>query len=177
MLTTSNGATTAAFAYLFNHCAHGGCWTTSEERTFLNRGDFIGYYKEACGGGDSYACKALVVASEDGAWGKVAAVNLSVNAKFAGLDLTDEVRNSIKIDLARGYANLLLSSADQAVTPTADEITKMHWKVFANYGLPASAFTATPMGNTSFTGKAWNWLIGPVGQSWGPSWCTGTCKP
>ena len=47
-----NGAVTGAFGYLFNYCAHNRCWTTLEERAYLNRGDFLGYYSKACEGGD-----------------------------------------------------------------------------------------------------------------------------
>lgn len=172
----ANGAMSAAMGYLYNKCSHEGCWTTSKEKGFLNQGDYLSYYGEACGQGDSYACKAYSVAAEEGVWGKVAQGNLHFRAALSGVELTSGVKDGIRLDLARSYAALLPNNASHAVFPTAEGITKFHWEVFDRYGLPSSAFTATPTGNTSYFGKAVNRIIGPIGQTWGPAWCTGTCK-
>lgn len=144
----ANGATTAAFGYLFNHCAHNGCWTTAEERAYLNRGDFRGYYTEACRGGDLNACRFYGIATgeEPGPSAVLRKALLANGYSFA--ETNTLVQSTIPLNLANDYANLLPQSEAAAAFPSAQAITRYHWTEFGKYGLPPSTFGGTPFGNS-----------------------------
>lgn len=143
-----NGAQTAAFGYLFNHCAHNGCWTTSEERAYLDRGDFRGYYTEACRGGDLNACRFYGIATgeEPGPSAVLRKALLANGYSFA--ETNTLVQSTIPLNLANDYANLLPQSEAAAAFPSANAIRDYHWTEFSKYGLPPSTFGGTPFGKS-----------------------------
>jgi RHS repeat-associated protein len=167
----ANGAVTAAFGYLFNYCAHNGCYTTSQERAYLNNGDYLGYYKLACAGGDTYACSAYHIAADDNLAGQVATDRLIDALKAAGDDYSAQTLNTIRLDLADAYANYLPQSGANPAWPTTLGISQLHWNVFGQFGLPPSTFGGTPFApylapfTANITGK----------YIW-PQWCGSICK-
>lgn len=171
-----NGFTTAAFGYLFNYCMHDGrCFTTASEDAYLNRGDYAGYYKAACGGGDGYACQAGDIAGGKTLPAMVTTARLTVFAADAGVVMTPEALNKIRLSLARGYADYLGNSADTAKVPSAMSIAKLHWDVFGTYGIPPRAFGGTPLG-TMTPGGTWYTKQYPAFIGGGTGWCP-TCAP
>jgi RHS repeat-associated protein len=144
----ANGATTAAFGYLFNYCTHNGCWTTPGERAYLDRGDFRGYYTEACRGGDLNACRfyGIGTGEEPGPSAVLSKALLANGYSFA--ETNRLVQSTIPLNLANDYANLLPQSEAQAAFPSAQAIAGYHWTEFGKYGLPASTFGGTPFGKT-----------------------------
>lgn len=165
-----NGAVTAAFAYLFNECLHGKCWTTEGERSFLNKGDHLGYYRKACEGGDKYACSAYSIAANDNAAGRIATGRLVNALERAGVDSSEKTLNEIRLKLATSYANYLPDNASVAMQPVDMDIAQIHWSVFQEYKVPPSAFGGTPFG-AEVANK-----FGTIGAKglW-PAWCT-ICK-
>jgi len=141
-------------------CNGKGCWTTAGERSFLNKGDYLGYYQAACSGGDAYACFAQHIAADDNLWGHLA-TNRLTNAleKYASdsKQCIDEsaILKQIRTDLANSYANYLPLSEDKASFPVAEEIAKFHWDVFAKFGLPSDTFGGTPFGKTPVLPSLW----------------------
>lgn len=128
-----------------------GCWTTPEERNILNSGDYLGYYRAACVGGDAYACFAQHIAANDNLWGNLAtnrllsALELQANAAEQCIDESADL-SQIRTDLANYYANYLPSSENQAYWPVAADVAQFHWEEFAKFGLPPSTFGGTPFG-------------------------------
>jgi hypothetical protein len=159
------------FVYLFNDCAHNGCYTTSQERAYLNNGDYLGYYKLACAGGDTYACSAYHIAADDNLAGQVATDRLIDALKAAGDDYSAQTLNTIRLDLADAYANYLPQSGANPAWPTTLGISQLHWNVFGQFGLPPSTFGGTPFApylapfTANITGK----------YIW-PQWCGSICK-
>jgi len=144
----ANGAVTAAFGYLFNRCAHNGCWTTQEERAYLDRGDFRGYYTEACRGGDLNACRFYGIATgeEPGPSAVLRKALLASGYSFA--ETSKLVQSTIPLNLANDYANLLPQREAAAAFPSAGAIRDYHWAEFDKYGLPPSTFGGTPFGKS-----------------------------
>jgi hypothetical protein len=142
----ANGAVTASFGYLFNECGKGGCWTTPEERALVDRGDFLGYYMKACGGGDQQACFFYGVASREYPFPAATLLQRLVDAGYPHPLANYLVETVIPDNLARAYANYLPQSQDQARFPLASDIAQYHWDEFAKYGLPPSTFGGTPFG-------------------------------
>lgn len=142
----ADGAVTAAFGYLFNYCAHNGCWTTPQERSFLNRGDFLGYYNAACEGGDLYACYAYGVAAGTNPGPDAALRQGLFNNGYSLAEINALVTQTIPLDLAEDYANYLPQNENQALFPSASAIAQFHWSEFAIWGLPPSTFGGTPFG-------------------------------
>ncbi len=143
-----NGAITGSFQYLFNHCAHNGCWTTKEERAYLDRGDFRGYYSKACSGGDLNACRFYGIATgEEPGPSAVLTKALIVNG-YSFAETNSLVQSTIPLNLANDYANLLPQSEAAAAFPSAQAITRYHWTEFGKYGLSPSTFGGTPFGNS-----------------------------
>lgn len=132
--------------YLFNECGHGGCWTTSDERATLDKGDFLGYYPKACEGGDLNACFFYGVASGANPGPGVALRQGLINNGYSVDQAYSLVKTTIPLDLATDYANLLPQSADQAVFPSAQGIAGYHWSEFRKFVLPPSTFGGTPFG-------------------------------
>ncbi|QRN54979.1 RHS repeat-associated core domain-containing protein [Dyella caseinilytica] len=164
------GGQSSTYAYVGNNplirtdpkglaCNGQGCWTTPNERRYLEGGDYLGYYGAACSGGDSYACFAQHVAANDDFMG-----HLATNRLSDAIDVEAErnhqcsdkqaILNQIREDLANAYANYLPSSEDQARWPVAEDVAAFHWAVFAQFGLPPSTFGGTPLG-------AWAGVIAP----------------
>ncbi|MBI5438498.1 MAG: hypothetical protein HY936_06070, partial [Nitrosomonadales bacterium] len=143
-----NGALTAAYGYLFNKCGHNGCWTTKEERAYLNRGDAPGYYSKACSGGDLNACRFYGIATgKEPGPSAVLTKALIVNG-YSFAETNSLVQSTIPLNLANDYANLLPQSEAAAAYPSAQAITRYHWTEFGKYGLPPSTFGGTPFGNS-----------------------------
>jgi RHS repeat-associated protein len=146
--TFANGAETAAFEYIYNFCTHNGCWTTRDERTLLDKGDFRGYYSKACAGGDLNACFDYGVASGQNP-GPANTLSHALLSQGYGLEVTNDlVKSVIPLNLANDYANLLPQSESQAAFPSAQAIASYHWSEFAKYGLPPSTFGGTPFGKS-----------------------------
>jgi len=144
----ANGAVTAAYNYLFNYCNHNGCWTTKDERAFLDRGDFLGYYSKACEGGDLNACGFYGIASgERPGPSEILMKGLIANG-YSFSDATKLVQSTIPLNLANDYANLLPQSQSQAAFPSAQAITDYHWTEFDKYGLSPSTFGGSPLGKS-----------------------------
>ena len=142
-----NGAVTGAFGYLFNYCAHNKCFTSSDERAFLNRGDYLGYYAKACEGGDPYACQAGEIAKGQSPIAQATTARLQMYAvDNLGREFTAAEMNDIRLKLATSYADYLGPSLASGKWPTALDISVIHWQVFGSYGLPPSAFGGTPFG-------------------------------
>lgn len=140
-----------------------GCWTTSQEQTLLNQGNFLGYYQTACAGGDAYACFAAHVAANDTFWGHRAtnrlidALNKSAVAHHECIDIPTAL-NHIRLDLASDYAHYLPKSESKARWPNANDVAHFHWQEFAKYGLPRSTFGGTPFGGSPwFAHTIVNW--------------------
>ena len=168
----ANGAMTAAFGYLFNYCEHNRCWTTSEERALLNRGDYLGYYRAACNGGDPYACQAADIAAGESPVAKATTERLQNFAKQSlGRELTADELSAVRLDIAKGYAAYLGSSEAGGKWPSALAISAQHWAVLDRFGLPPAAFGGTPFGSTFaiiFGPSFYKEYPPPVG---GPGWC------
>ena len=139
-------------------CNNTGCWTTLSERQHLNGGDYLGYYKAACAGGDRYACFAQHVAANDTLYGHVATNRLSsaLNSKHCVVDEAG-ILNQIRTDLAKEYANYLPSSQDNARFPSATDVAVIHWDVFQKFRLPPETFGATPFGLSPNPKYIWYW--------------------
>jgi RHS repeat-associated protein len=144
----ANGAEVAAFSYLFNYCAHDGCWTTKEERAYLDRGDFLGYYSKACEGNDLNACFFYGVASGQRPGPSDTLLRGLLDQGYSFADASKLVQSTIPLNLANDYANLLPQSEAQRAFPNAQDIAQYHWDEFAKYGLPASTFGGTPFGKS-----------------------------
>ncbi len=168
-----NGAITAAFGFLYNACQHDkGCWTTAEEKGYLEKGDYLGYYSKACSGGDTYACSAYHIAANDNLAGHMATTLLVQGLEGQGIiDKLAVTLDEIRIKLANAYANYLPQSEKDARWPVALDIAEFHWSVFGKYGLPPRTFGGTPFG------KDFALKYGVTGASkdmW-PHWCP-DCK-
>lgn len=159
---------TAAFGYLFNECQHGKCWTTSEERALLDRGDYSGYYSKACAGGDPYACAGgSEISAGESAMAQFTTLRLQLYSLVdTGRFLTNVQMESLRLDLAIGYAKYLGYNKSSGVWPTKIGIAEMHWEVFPRYGIKQpSAFGGTPFGRN---GGIWFADRYPNFQ---PGWC------
>jgi len=143
-----NGAQTAAFQYLFNYCAHDGCWTTKEERAYLDRGDFLGYYSKACEGNDLNACFSYGVASGQRPGPSDTLLRGLLDQGYSFAEASKLVQSTIPLNLANDYANLLPQNEAQRAFPNAQDIAQYHWDEFAKYGLPSSTFGGTPFGKS-----------------------------
>lgn len=142
-----DGAVTGMAGYLLNACMHGKCFTTSEEKTLLENGDYLGYYELSCGSGDPYTCQAADIAKGQS---PIAAGTTERLQAFAvdnlGRELSGDEITKIRMELASGYANYLGYSEATAKWPSALDISVIHWKVFQQFGLPPSAYGGTPFG-------------------------------
>jgi hypothetical protein len=155
-----NGAEVASFMYLFNYCSHNGCWTTPEERAYLDRGDFLGYYSKACEGNDLNACFDYGVASGERPGPSATVLQGLLANGYSFADANRLIQTTIPLNLANDYANLLPQSEAQAAFPNGQDIAQYHWDEFAKYGLPPSTFGGTPFQGTSF-GRTFG-LEGPI---------------
>jgi hypothetical protein len=137
-----------AVEYLFNACGKGGCWTTDEERAASSAGNWNKYYSTACSGGDTYACSALNVASDNGLLSHV--TNLRLEAYLVAGGMTSPMAvgyamENIRVDLAKayvGYLDSLGATAQNPQFPTRAGITDFHEQVFSKYGA-SGAFGGT----------------------------------
>jgi RHS repeat-associated protein len=173
--TFANGATTAAYGYLFNECtSKGKCFTTDKEKSLLAKNDYLGYYAEACGAGDTYACQAHKIAEGKTIPAIITTARLSEYLYDANREtlVRDDLKN-IRIDLAHAHANYLGYSLATAKELSAIAIAEYHWKVFSKYDVPPRAFGGTPFGTLGYTmfEKKYPFFIGG-----GTGWCP-KCKP
>ena len=142
-----------------------GCWTTPQEASLANNGNYMGYYKLACAGGDAYACFAQHIAADNNFWGHMA--NWWLNRALRNhAEKTRQclnksaIKDQIRKDLAWDYANYLPNSEDQARWPTVQGVEQFHWGEFAKFGLAPSTFGGTPFGSG----------VGPViPEAWCPN--------
>jgi RHS repeat-associated protein len=141
-----DGAVTGAFGYLFNACSHAGCWTTGDERALLDAGDYLGYYSQACEGGDLNACYFYGIASGENPGPQATLRQGLINLGYPLQAVPYLVEKLIPLDLANDYADYLPQSEDQARFPLASDIAQFHWDEFSNFGLPPSTFGGTPFG-------------------------------
>jgi len=142
-------------------CVQGvGCYTTPEESSAADSGNYNKYYQLACAGGDAYACFAQHVAANDNLDGHLATwwLNraLDEHAEESKQCIDKEgVMEQIRKDLANAYADYLAQSQDKASWPTVNGVTQFHWNEFAKYGLPPSTFGGTPGGSTPVWSGHW----------------------
>ena len=142
-----------------------GCWTTPQEASLANSGNYMGYYRMACADGDAYACFAQHIAANDNFWGQLATSRLLDALRKREKDTNhciDETKalDQIRKELAKDYAKYLPNSRNNASWPTAEGVAQFHWGEFANFGLPPSTFGGTPFGPA----------VGPVlPQIWCPN--------
>jgi RHS repeat-associated protein len=140
-----------------------GCWTTPQEYDRAFSGDYMGYYQLACSGGDAYACFAQHIAANDNIWGYIANQWLvdALEREYARhnkcLDEVskDAILEQIRKDLAKRYARYLPNSQDKAHWPKVQDVAQFHWKEFATFGLPPSAFGGTPNGSDPVLSGSW----------------------
>ncbi|MFT4190003.1 MAG: RHS repeat-associated core domain-containing protein [Comamonas sp.] len=171
-----NGAVTAAYGYLFNYCmSNGKCFTTDSERSLLSNGNYAGYYKLACEGGDAYACQAGEIAAGKSLPAIVTTVRLIDYASDNGVLLSQDGLDDIRLKLAVGYANYLGDSLGNSKNPSEMSIAKIHWNVFGEYGIPPRAFGGTPLG-TWTPGGTWYGKSYPIFIGGGVGWCP-KCVP
>ena len=142
----ANGAMKGAYGYLFNECMHSKCWTTAAESNYLNKGDFMGYYDAACKAGDAYACKAGDIAGQRNFAGKFTTARFLALAFDAGVTLSYDDYNKIRLSLANRYASYLGTNEATAALPSRSAITQIHREVFAQWNIPPEAFGGSPAG-------------------------------
>ena len=155
---------------LYNACGKGGCWTTSDERASINQGDYAGYYAKACSGGDAYACSAYGIATDTTTAGHVATNALIRDLyDFGGVRDVETLQSDlsqIRLGLATAYADYLPQSEANAALPSDMGIARLHWDVFAKFGLPASTFGGTPLGRGAAS------VTAPLTAKYvWPNWC------
>ena len=177
----ADGAVTAAFGYLFNACAARGCWVTNQERALANDGDYGGYYKLACSGGDGYACRAGEVAAghADGFIrdNLAVATNLDLFNNITngnGISLDDaafpKILEGIRTGLAKAYVNYLDGQAateSDPFVPSRKDIGSFHIDIFRQYNA-----------GTYFGGKTMDFYTGwmPGYRTYVFDWCPGCRK-
>lgn len=142
----------------------------------LNKGDYAGYYKLACAGGDTYACSAGEIAAGNSAIAKYTTSRLQAYAiEDRGSALSPNELDSIRLSLATGYANSLGSSPLSAVQPDGMQIARIHWNVFQSFNVYSpSAFGGTPLGGAHLILGPWFMKEYPAPFG-GAGWCT-ICK-
>jgi len=142
-------------------CVQGvGCYTTPEESSAADSGNYNKYYQLACAGGDAYACSAQHIANNDNWKGNLANgwldFFLDSHAEESKQCIDKEgIKERIRKDLANAYADYLAQSQDKASWPTVNGVTQFHWNEFAKYGLPPSTFGGTPGGSTPVWSGHW----------------------
>ncbi len=138
-----NGATTAAFGYLFNACSQGRCWVTNEERALAQQGKFIEYWRAACDGGDSYACRAAEVSQGKGLWGRLATGRLTTylinNGVIQSAAEAQPILDRIRADIVRADVGALdAAGAGNPVIRSREVINIYHENVFRQHGAPGA---------------------------------------
>ena len=119
-----------AVEYLLNHCTHNGCWTTSEERAILDRGDFKGYYQKACAGGDLNACRFYGISTGEEPGPSATLTKGLLDKRFSFAEANLLVKSTSPLNLANDYANLLPQSESQAAPSRPTWITRRKLDVF-----------------------------------------------
>lgn len=127
---------------------HDGCWATSEERAYLDRGDFRGYYTKACEGGDLNACRFYGIAAGEEPGPSAVLFRGLLNQGYTFAQASQLVQDTIPRDLANDYANLLPQTESARGFPSDQAIADYHWAEFGKYGLPPSTFGGTPFGKS-----------------------------
>ena len=173
----ANGAITAAFGRAFNSELHRPVPISDAEKQMLDNKDLAGYWRSRFERGDPWGREGASIwdrgnpglSDSDLAKGALVMDRLvSFMAARDGYDLSNvgSMRSSVIAGLAQGYrgeiVNIGLSIAEAhtqflirsgGVAPTLLDGAKYHHVVFANYGLPASAYGGTPFGG----GSSW-WI-------------------
>jgi hypothetical protein len=78
-------------------------------------------------------------------WGNQATNRLRDALRKKGCD-NEQTLDQIRQELAAAYAAYLPTDPAAARWPDAGDIAQMHWNVFGEFGLPASTFGGTPLG-------------------------------
>jgi hypothetical protein len=162
-----------AVQYLFNYCAHNGCWVTAAERMHLRAGDYYGYYSEAGeGGNDGYALRARDIAMNEQGGSLVRLTNIRLenylrdaNPWMTQQELATKM-DDIRVGLARAHAAALDSlgaSPDNPRFLSPAQVANYHVQVFTANGAP-------PIAYGGFVWDKLKWLHGLY------DYCTGSCR-
>lgn len=171
----ANGAYSATFVFLFNHLAHAeeqgggrnGYRITDEERQLLADGKVKEFWESRLAVGDPVASVALKSINPpggilDGLFGG-ASINSRLQAfarVYTGSELDIE---AVRLDLARAHARAVdLDNLNVPGLLNPVQIARYHHVVFANYGLPSTAFGGTPHTGSLGEANAFRWV-----------WCRG----
>jgi RHS repeat-associated protein len=128
-----NGASTAAFGYLFNYCNHEGkCWETQQERMLRENGDAEGYWQAKADSHEPFADTALGVVNNDTVLGKLANWWLKNVATLFGAQYN---QLDVNIKMMDAYGRNQASQRAPAA-PSASQIQLEHEQVFDSLGLP-----------------------------------------
>jgi len=162
-----NGASSAAFGYLFNYCAHNGCWVTDEEKALMRSGRTGEGYALMCRNGDRTACEFGKVARNEGLTANLSNVRLETSLVSEGAVRTrfeaQKVIGSIRVDIGNGYVDSLEGATpSNPMWPSRSVLRDLHRDVFRSYGA-ANGFG----GNISD--------LPLVRRLWGYDWCP-NCK-
>jgi len=106
----------------------------------------MGYYDAACKAGDAYACKAGDIAGQRNFAGKFTTARFLALAFDAGVTLSYDDYNKIRLSLANRYASYLGTNEATAALPSRSAITQIHREVFAQWNIPPEAFGGSPAG-------------------------------
>jgi hypothetical protein len=118
-------------------CDSRGCWLTPKEWEFVKSGDYTNYYRLACAGGDTYACRAGKVAEDKGLLANITNWRLRESMRTRGISDPDcdERMEYIRISLAMSHALLIQKGTSmKPVVPTAQQISEFHNKIFIAFG-------------------------------------------
>ena len=145
-------------------CNGSGCWTTANERSYANSGNYSLYYQAACAGGDSYACSAGNVAANNG-WQSNFTNHLLENGlkkNCASKEQCEKDMENIRKDLAKAHAEALNGATPNSPRVlTSGQISDFHHAVYSNYyGGSSLIFGGDIPGAQAF----FNWCSGPSCQ-------------
>jgi RHS repeat-associated protein len=161
-----NGAITGAFGYLYNECMHSVCWASATDLAALKSGGPYGFWKSMCAGGDPIACEAegstanapvdpLSLGTVAKAWLETAyqdahATQWTVTRDGTAVPLNGQMTPQIEMQysqaIAEAYINYIGTTQSKGVWPSWTQINNIHWQVNQEFGLPSSAYGATPLG-------------------------------
>jgi hypothetical protein len=163
----ANGAVAGAFGYLFNARMHHACWPSSTDLAEYKTGGPYGFWKSMCAGGDPLACQAMGSAAnapvDPLSLGAVAKLWLENAYQYAHAtqwiitptgqmiplngQMSTDVETQYSQAIADAYIKYLGTTEAGGRWPSWDSINRLHWGVNESFGLPPSAYAATPFGS------------------------------